>query len=40
MSSALVVRGILERVETVVNLRADHLAPLTLPVRPGSRDFR
>jgi error-prone DNA polymerase len=40
MSSALVVRGILERVEGVVNLRADHLAPLTLPVRPGSRDFR
>jgi error-prone DNA polymerase len=40
MSSALVVRGILERVEGVVNLRADHLAPLTLSVRPGSRDFR
>jgi error-prone DNA polymerase len=40
MSSALVVRGILERVEGVVNLRADHLAALTLPVRPGSRDFR
>ncbi|GII22047.1 error-prone DNA polymerase [Planosporangium mesophilum] len=39
-SSALVVRGILERAEGVVNLRADHLAPLTLPVRPGSRDFR
>jgi error-prone DNA polymerase len=40
MSSALVVRGILERVEGVVNLRADHLAPLKLPVRPASRDFR
>ncbi|GAA1792485.1 error-prone DNA polymerase [Planosporangium flavigriseum] len=39
-SSALVVRGILERVEGVVNLRADHLAPLKLPVRPASRDFR
>ncbi|MGC9667319.1 error-prone DNA polymerase [Planosporangium sp. 12N6] len=39
-SPALMVRGILERVEGVVNLRADHLAPLTLPVRPGSRDFR
>ncbi|NJC69762.1 error-prone DNA polymerase [Planosporangium thailandense] len=39
-SSALVVRGTLERAEGVVNLRADHLAPLTLPVRPGSRDFR
>ena len=40
MSSALVVRGILERVEGVINLRADHLAPLVLPVRPASRDFR
>ena len=39
-ASALVVRGILERAEGVVNLRADHLAPLTVPVRPTSRDFR
>ncbi|MDT4988941.1 MAG: error-prone polymerase, partial [Micromonosporaceae bacterium] len=39
-SSALIVRGILERVEGVVNLRADHLGPLVLPVHPTSRDFR
>ena len=39
-SSALVVRGRLERVEGVVNLSADHLAPLALPVRSPSRDFR
>ncbi len=39
-SSALVVRGILERVEGVLNLRADHFAALSLPVRPPSRDFR
>src|SRR5262249_35682649 len=57
-SSGLVVRGILEKVETaqredrhlrgpqsqadytVLNLRADHLATLTLPVRRPSRDFR
>jgi error-prone DNA polymerase len=39
-SSALVVRGILERVEGVLNLRADQIAPLKLAVRPASRDFR
>jgi error-prone DNA polymerase len=39
-SSALIVRGILERVEGVLNLRADHMAALSLPVRPASRDFR
>ena len=39
-SSGLVVRGMLEKVEGVVNLRADQLAPLTLPIRPPSRDFR
>jgi len=39
-SAALVVRGRLERVEGVVNLSADHLAPLVLPVRSPSRDFR
>jgi len=39
-SSGLVVRGMLEKVEGVVNLRADHMAPLTLPIRPPSRDFR
>jgi error-prone DNA polymerase len=49
LSSGLVVRGMLEKVEstqpdgrsyTVINLRADHLATLTLPVRSPSRDFR
>jgi error-prone DNA polymerase len=44
-SCGLVVRGTLEKVGsqteyTVVNLRADHLAPLALPVRSPSRDFR
>jgi error-prone DNA polymerase len=39
-SSALVIRGRLELVDTVVNLVAEHLTPLTLPVRPASRDFR
>jgi error-prone DNA polymerase len=40
LSNAMVVRGILEKVEGVLNLRADHLAPLTLPTRTPSRDFR
>jgi error-prone DNA polymerase len=39
-SSGLVVRGILENVEGVLNLRADHLGPLPLPIRSPSRDFR
>jgi error-prone DNA polymerase len=39
-SSGLVVRGRLEKAGGVVNLNADHLAPLILPVRPTSRDFR
>jgi error-prone DNA polymerase len=39
-ASALLVRGMLEIAEGVVNLRADHLAFLTLPVRSPSRDFR
>ena len=39
-SNALVVRGILEKAEGVLNLRADHLAVLSVPVRPSSRDFR
>jgi error-prone DNA polymerase len=39
-SNALIVRGILEKAEGVLNLRADHLAVLSLPVRPSSRDFR
>jgi error-prone DNA polymerase len=39
-SGALVVRGMLELVDGVVNLVADHLSPLTMPVRSSSRDFR
>jgi error-prone DNA polymerase len=39
-ASAMLVRGRLERVDGVVNLNADHLAVLTLPVRSPSRDFR
>jgi error-prone DNA polymerase len=39
-ASAMVIRGKLEIAEGVTNLVADHLAPLRLPVRPASRDFR
>jgi error-prone DNA polymerase len=39
-ANALVVRGILEKVEGVLNLQADQLIPLVLPVRAPSRDFR
>jgi error-prone DNA polymerase len=39
-ATAMVVRGVLEKAEGVLNLRADHLATLTLPVRSASRDFR
>jgi error-prone DNA polymerase len=39
-SSGLVVRGMLENSEGVLNLRADHLAALRLPIRSPSRDFR
>jgi error-prone DNA polymerase len=39
-SNALIVRGVLEKVEGVLNLRADHLAPLALSTRTASRDFR
>ena len=39
-AGAMVVRGVLEKAEGVLNLRADHLAVLSLPVRPASRDFR
>jgi error-prone DNA polymerase len=34
------VRGMVERADGVINLNADHLAPLTVPIRPRSRDFR
>jgi len=39
-SNALVIRGILENAQGVLNLRADHLTPLHLPTRTQSRDFR
>ncbi|AGL15501.1 error-prone DNA polymerase [Actinoplanes sp. N902-109] len=39
-SSALLVRGRLEKVEGVLNLVADQLETLTAPVTPASRDFR
>jgi error-prone DNA polymerase len=38
--NALLVRGMVESAEGVVNLNADRLAPLTVPVQPSSRDFR
>jgi error-prone DNA polymerase len=37
---AMVVRGRLERSQGVVNIVAEHLAPLPLPGRTTSRDFR
>jgi error-prone DNA polymerase len=40
MSEALLVRGILEKADGVVNLVADKLVPLKVPVRPSSRDWR
>ena len=39
-SAGLIVRGRLEKAEGVLNLRADHLSVLALPVRSPSRDFR
>ncbi len=39
-SNAMLIRGKLELVEGVTNLVAEHLSPLTLPVRAPSRDFR
>ena len=39
-SNALLVRGVVESAEGVVNLNADRLAPLAVPVQPTSRDFR
>ena len=39
-SPALLVRGLIEKYDGVVNLNADHLSPLRLPVRTSSRDFR
>jgi error-prone DNA polymerase len=39
-SSALIVRGRLEKSEGVLNLVADRLESVTPPVTPASRDFR
>ncbi|GAA3296199.1 error-prone DNA polymerase [Dactylosporangium vinaceum] len=39
-ANAMVIRGVLEKAEGVLNLRADHLATLSLPIRSASRDFR
>jgi error-prone DNA polymerase len=36
----MLIRGRLERSEGVINVVADHLAPLPLPVPTASRDFR
>ncbi|TVR22439.1 MAG: error-prone DNA polymerase, partial [Ilumatobacter sp.] len=37
---AMLVRGRLERAEGVINIVAEHLAPLPLPATTASRDFR
>ncbi|HEX2355811.1 MAG TPA: error-prone DNA polymerase [Micromonosporaceae bacterium] len=39
-SAALLVRGRLEKYEGVINLTADRLETVAVPVRPSSRDFR
>ena len=39
-AAALVIRGRLERSEGVINIVAEHLAPLPVPGKPKSRDFR
>ena len=40
VENAMVIRGKLELVDGVTNLVAEHLAPLRLPVKSPSRDFR
>ena len=40
LSNALLVRGRLESADGVINLNADRLDPLTVPIRSASRDFR
>ena len=37
---AMLIRGRLERVETVVNIVAEHITPLSVPAALASRDFR
>jgi error-prone DNA polymerase len=39
-AGALLIRGILERSEGVVNLAADRIEPLAVLAHPPSRDFR
>jgi error-prone DNA polymerase len=39
-AGAMVVRGQVERADGAVNLLAEHLAPLRVPVQTRSRDFR
>ncbi|MDJ0771700.1 MAG: error-prone DNA polymerase, partial [Ilumatobacter sp.] len=39
-AAAMVIRGRLERSEGVINIVAEHMAPLPLPASPASRDFR
>ena len=39
-SNTLLVRGMVERADGVINLNADRLSPLTVPIRSASRDFR
>ena len=39
-AAAMLIRGRLERSEGVINVVAEHLAPLPVPGKPKSRDFR
>jgi error-prone DNA polymerase len=39
-SAALVVRGMLQHSDGVVNVMAERIAPLSLGVRPSARNFR
>jgi len=39
-ATAMVIRGRLERSEGVINVVAEHLAPLSVSARTVSRDFR
>jgi error-prone DNA polymerase len=39
-SNALLIRGMIECAEGVINLVADRVSALTVPIRPPSRDFR
>ena len=39
-SNALLIRGMIECAEGVINLVADRVTQLTVPTHPTSRDFR